>query len=778
MQQRTAERLTLLDNDYTPIPNVDKLCQFAGWSTVEITEAEIRRWGRMSAFEATGLRLQDGLAAIDFDVNVSEVDELYESLLDTFPELQGALYRRGKGHKEAWFVRTSEPFGRIATATYADGDEGLTVEIFGGESPRQFGALGWHTKGELEYQWLDGSPLDVPLADLPELSVARFEEIARFCYLWLDARFERVRGEDVERTSASQIWDLGPDMAFVTREEGELNLDELRERLGGGGYYYLSASWLDGPVARNTRRCSATLDAQGGVAIWDSMTDHTHHEAALEPREVGDVAIDVGERLEALGAELPRTETVTHRPPAARGYLTAANGNIKNVYTNIAHWISQHMEGTIRLNSMQHHPWLMNDGGGVFPEGDGFPRQMTDVDDLLLCSHINYDVEDWIGQPFGKEATRDGVGMAAGEDPWDPLHAMFADLPAWDGEPRIDTWLLDYGGATVDGAHSGAYIRSVSRKWLIACVARAMRPGCKLDNILVIKGAQGVHREGKSSLLAALAGSVAPGADGQLFGDDMPKVGAGASDKAAKEWLAGIWIAEVAEMTAIGKADAEHVKSFISTTSDRYRVPYTSKAVTVQRRTVFAATTNHMQFLTDSTGNRRFWPVLAEGRFNVRGLRDVRLQIWAEARAAYEAGETWWFDYDRVPEDRQLYEDVVRAQEGACKDNPFNASVEKALHVTEDHPVLVSKCPTMMEIYQTAMDPSAKRIPRSDVHAMTEAIQAAGWVVVPAAGHKNNSRRYRRGPAAAPWLDANAKLRGEVVTDLGRWKNDEEGQDD
>ncbi len=263
------------------------------------------------------------------------------------------------------------------------------------------------------------------------------------------------------------------------------------------------------------------------------------------------------------------------------------------------------------------------------------PRPVRDADVSQL--------QEWLQHcglsKIGRDQVHQAVDQRAGERAFHPLRDYLAALK-WDRKPRLARWLTDYLGAT-----DSAYVSGVGRLFLVAMVARIFRPGAKADYMLVFEGEQGA---GKSRACRALAG--------EWFSDSLPDI----RDKDAAQHLRGKWLVEVAELSAIGKADAEALKSFVSRAEERYRPPYGRKEVVEPRQCVFVGTTNRRVYLRDETGARRFWPV-AVGQIDVAALTRDRDQLFGEAVAAYRAGEQWWPDgtFERqhiAPEQRQRFE--------------------------------------------------------------------------------------------------------------------------
>ena len=210
------------------------------------------------------------------------------------------------------------------------------------------------------------------------------------------------------------------------------------------------------------------------------------------------------------------------------------------------------------------------------------------------------------------------------------LHAFnevqdFLNGLVWDGVPRLDTLFIDFLGAEDDEA---GYCRAVCRKSFTGAVARAMEPGCKYDTMVILCGPQGI---GKSTLLQKMSRG--------WFNDSIRSF----EGKEAAELLPGVWLVEIAELDAFRNTDVARIKQFVSLCSDRYRAAYGRHMKTQPRSCVFFGTCNQMDFLRDTTGNRRFWPVdvKKKHRLSVWSDLDERYtsQVWAEAKVRWQMGE-------------------------------------------------------------------------------------------------------------------------------------------
>jgi predicted P-loop ATPase len=169
---------------------------------------------------------------------------------------------------------------------------------------------------------------------------------------------------------------------------------------------------------------------------------------------------------------------------------------------------------------------------------------------------------------------------------------------------------------------------------MIGAIARVMRPGCKVDHVLVLEGPQGI---GKSQAAATLA-------DEAWFTDSLPR---DLGEKDAAIHLQGRLIVELSELSQLKRGEIETVKAFISRQTDKFRPPFGRVEIEVPRQCVFIGTTNEAEYLVDVTGNRRFWPIRC-GKIDIAALKRDRAQLWAEAVHRFRKHEPWHIDDDEV----------------------------------------------------------------------------------------------------------------------------------
>ncbi|MBP3038078.1 virulence-associated protein E [Bacillaceae bacterium Marseille-Q3522] len=252
-----------------------------------------------------------------------------------------------------------------------------------------------------------------------------------------------------------------------------------------------------------------------------------------------------------------------------------------------------------------------------------------------------------------KDIINDALVLSAQKHRFNPV-ADFLNGLQWDGIKRLDTLFIDYLGAA-----DTPYTRAVTRKSFVAAVARAMSPGLKYDTMPVLTGAQGI---GKTTLIQKL------GKD--WFSNSLETF----EGKEAAELLQGVWIVEIGEMSAYKKSDLDSIKGFLSRTDDQYRAAYARKTEKHPRRCVFFGTSNRYDYLKDSTGGRRFWPVDVGVQQPIKEVfRDLDAevdQLWAEAVMHWRLGEPLILT-------GELLEEAKRQQEGHSEQNPWESVIRE-----------------------------------------------------------------------------------------------------
>ena len=234
----------------------------------------------------------------------------------------------------------------------------------------------------------------------------------------------------------------------------------------------------------------------------------------------------------------------------------------------------------------------------------------------------------------------------------------YLDALVWDGAPRLDSYFIDF-----IGAEDCNFVRTVTRKILVAAVKRAYQPGSKFDEMLVLKGPQGGY---KSTAVGYLGGA--------WYSDSVISF----EGKDGAELVQGCWIIEVPEMHALRKSDMNVVKSFLSRRDDKYREAYGKRVTPHPRRCVIFGTTNDDEYLHDPTGNRRFWPIVCELNRATKSIvdeldEDYINQVWAEAAAWYALGEPTFLS-------KELAQEAEQRREAHLIRDPMQGQIEMFLN--------------------------------------------------------------------------------------------------
>lgn len=385
----------------------------------------------------------------------------------------------------------------------------------------------------------------------------------------------------------------------------------------GGGRPWVNAGRKKAEAAAKAVGCRWIVPqfADGAARSRTDFNDlHLVEDLEQVKRQVGGAFKAIEAEDAAPGATIVEFDQVQDESWRSAIPLTSAGskdgGNVEGVAIYIAN--HKHLRGRLRFN--EHTKEMELDGNEMQDHHvAGFRR---------IMHHDRFKAR--------KSDVQDEMEAEARRESYDPLTAYLACLK-WDGQRRLDTMLIDYFGAA-----NTPYARIVGRRFMIGSVARAMNPGCKLDTMLVLEGPQG---GGKSTSIRYLYGD-------RFFVDNLPDF----HSKDSFQQLQGAWCVEVAELSALSKADVKDVKQFLSRLVDKFRAPYARSPISVPRRTVFVGTVNPEDggYLRDPTGNRRFWPVEC-GAIYVASILKDRDQLWAEAMVAYAAGERWHLEEDEVP---------------------------------------------------------------------------------------------------------------------------------
>lgn len=291
-----------------------------------------------------------------------------------------------------------------------------------------------------------------------------------------------------------------------------------------------------------------------------------------------------------------------------------------------------------------------------------------------------------------KDKLDDALRVLFSEREYHPIRNIINSV-VWDGKSRINELLIKW--LKCDDT---PYTREVSRLIFAGGINRLYNPGCKFDDVPVLIGTK--QGEGKSSFVRWLA----------LRDEFFTEVTEIEGQKGI-EAIEGAWVCEIAELLALTKIkEVEAVKAYITKQADRYRRPFDKRISEVKRQCIFIGTTNRKQFLTDKTGNRRFYPitVYSSGFDLYDHEKEVRadiLQAWAEAKHLYDKGEL------KPYINRSVLKYAQEAQAEAVEDD-YRIGIVKSYLVTKEQTCVI-------DLWQNALQNTFTRPTRRESNELT-----------------------------------------------------------
>jgi len=307
----------------------------------------------------------------------------------------------------------------------------------------------------------------------------------------------------------------------------------------------------------------------------------------------------------------------------------------------------------------------------------------------------------WLGEHYefipNNTDIYDAIVVTAKRNAFHPVRDYLNSLE-WDGESRLDHWMLD----CLDAVGNLEYLATVGRRFLIGAVARVMKPPVKMDNVLILEGPQGI---GKSTAVR------------QLFNGWSSESAIDLSNKDAYQQIQGVWGVELAELDSFNKAESTTAKNFFSVLEDRFRPPYGRVPESVPRQCVFVGTTNQDEYLKDYSGNRRYWPVMCR-KVRMALLIARRDQLWAEAVHRWRANEHWWIE---GREEVDLFSEV---QESRLLSDPWEDAISQWLNMPENS---FTNFYTSHEIITGGLKMDSGHIQRAHQNRIAPIMKHLGW---------------------------------------------------
>jgi hypothetical protein len=571
------------------------------------------------------------------DIDVSD-EELVQAIRAIVFDVAGCHEvppprRIGNAPRELLLFRTEEEFAKVSTAAYvlktdkADANgkvKGSKVEILA--SGQQFVAYAIHPDTGKPYHWNGGGePMAMERSKLVTLDEDQAKEIVARCEVLLSLHGQLVERRSITAESGGTLADRVPNerqeaddpimalSAVGAMPNPNLPFDDwlrvlyatkgaLKEE-GRSAFMRWSAKSIKHDQAfadREWQKARPTLLGAGSL-IWMAKKLGWAPMAAVQVAQAGSVVAEAGEAQDGVVDSLVWPHMSGGKTPKPL-----------NTLENFAA-LSRFMGVNYRLNMMVGEEVVHIPGMNV-AEGHEANSAVT-----LMKSQANL-----VGMP--SSLVTEFMSMLCAQNPFHPAQ-QWVDSKPWDGVSRMQQWI------NTITARDESLKGQMMRRWAISAMAALYKPGgVSAHGVLTLLGDQGI---GKTSwFLSLVPQGLGFAKDGMILRPDIPD---------SVRQVTANWLVELGELDAtFRKSDIAALKAFITQSSDVFRLPYKEKNTRNPRRTVFFASVNDSKFLSDNTGNRRYWTIDCLS-IDYKHQIDMQ-QFWAEVKTLYEAGESWFLD--------------------------------------------------------------------------------------------------------------------------------------
>lgn len=252
--------------------------------------------------------------------------------------------------------------------------------------------------------------------------------------------------------------------------------------------------------------------------------------------------------------------------------------------------------------------------------GPGVPQAGTLHDEAAL-SHIDHlaNLND-----YPKADNKSMIMLTANEHTFNPVQ-QYIDGAPWDGHDYIGDL---FNCLTLEEDEDPVLAGEMFRRWFLGAVAIGTGRAAAMEYVLTLVDTEG--GAGKTRFFCSLAPV-------SLRKDSVTL---DTTNKDSIKIATSYWLVELGELDGtFNRSEQARIKAHLSSEFDEMRLPYGRAYMRYPRRTAYFASVNSTTFLTDSSGNRRFWPIRVQHCNHEHGI-NVQ-QAWAQAQACIRSGHRW-----------------------------------------------------------------------------------------------------------------------------------------